>query len=106
MRKLNHIGVPTPLEHAGEMYNDGLKVYLTDFSKSPNKIEYIRLSEEQSPLDQLIQTHAHIAYEVDNIDAEMQGKRILMPKTPLSPELTIAFIEEEGIAIELMQYTN
>jgi len=36
----------------------------------------------------------------------MKGKKVLMEKTVCSPELTIAFIEEEGIALELMQYTK
>ncbi|MCX4358891.1 MAG: hypothetical protein OSJ22_04575 [Rikenellaceae bacterium] len=106
MRKLNHIGVPTNVSQPGEFYNEGLKVYLTDFTKSPNRLEFLRLGDETSPLAELIQTHTHLAYEVDDIDAEMKGKKVLMEKTVCSPELTIAFIEEEGIALELMQYTK
>ena len=106
MRTFNHIGVPTPISQPGEFYNEGLKVFLTDFSKSPNHLEFLRLSEEPSPLHELIQTHTHVAYEVDDLDAEMAGKRVLMDKTVCSPELTIAFVEEEGIAVELMQFTK
>ncbi len=106
MRKLNHIGVPTPISQPGEFYNEGLKVYLTDFTKSPNRLEFIRVGNEKSPLHELILTHTHLAYEVDDLDAEMAGKKVLMDKTVCSDELTIAFIEEEGIALELMKYTK
>ena len=50
MRKLNHIGVPTNVSQPGEFYNEGLKVYLTDFTKSPNRLEFLRLGDETSPL--------------------------------------------------------
>ena len=59
------------------MFNEGLKVWLTDYSKSPNRIEFLKF-EEGSCLPELVQKQGHIA-------------------------LTIAFIEEEGIAIEIME---
>ena len=45
MRKLNHFGIPTQTVQAGENYAEGLKVHLTDFSKSENKIEFLRFEE-------------------------------------------------------------
>ena len=60
MRKINHIGIPVQKPVSGEVYNEGMQVYLTDFTKSP--------------------------------------------KTIVNEHLTIAFIEEEGIALELMQF--
>ena len=39
MRTLNHFGVPVNYKPEGAMYNEGLNVWLTDFSKSANKIE-------------------------------------------------------------------
>lgn len=51
-----------------------------------------------------IQQLAHIAYEVDDLDGELAGATVLLPKTVVNEHLTIAFIEEEGIALELMQF--
>ena len=101
MRTLNHFGIPTDIPKEGEAYLSDLKLYVTDISSSPNKIEFLRF-EADSPMPDLIKKQAHIAYVVDDIDAEMAGKPVLWPKTVMSDELTIAFIEEEGIAIELM----
>ena len=50
MRTLNHFGVPVNYKPEGAMYNEGLNVWLTDFSKSANKIEFIYLESGESPL--------------------------------------------------------
>ncbi len=100
MRKLNHIGIPTTEKQPGETYLPDLKVYITDYAKSPNKIEFLRF-EEGSPMDEKIQKLAHIAYEVPDLEEAMKGKKVLCE--PFGDEkLRCAFIEEEGIALELM----
>lgn len=103
MRKINHFGVPTTTPQPGEVYAEGLKVWLTNFNESPNKIEYLRF-EEGSRMPRLIQTAPHIAYEVDDLQAELKGAKVLVDPMPGGDNLTIAFIEEEGIALELMQF--
>lgn len=103
MRKINHIGIPVQKPVSGEVYNEGMQVYLTDFTKSPNKIEFLRFDKD-SWMPEKIQTLAHIAYEVDNLDSELENAKVLLPKTIVNEHLTIAFIEEEGIALELMQF--
>ena len=103
MRKINHIGIPVQKPVSGEVYNEGMQVYLTDFTKRPNKIEFLRFDKD-SWMPEKIQTLAHIAYEVDNLDGELENAKVLLPKTIVNEHLTIAFIEEEGIALELMQF--
>ncbi len=105
MRTLSHFGIPTSIPKEGETYSEGMKLHLTDYNNSANKIEFLRFDSD-SEMPELLKTHAHIAYIVDDIDAEMAGKPVVMEKTVLSDELTIAFIEEEGVAIELMQITK
>lgn len=102
MRKLDHIGIPTNVVQPEENYMEGAKLFITDYTKSANKIEWLRF-EPGSEFPELIQTTAHIAYQVDDLQSEMEGKTILLE--PFSPKdgLTIAFIEEEGAPIELMQ---
>ncbi len=103
MRKINHIGIPTQVPQAGECYVDGLKVWLTNFNESPNKIEFLRF-EKESWMPALIQDTAHIAYEVDNLEEELKQANVLVEPMPGGENLTIAFVEEEGIAIELMYF--
>lgn len=103
MRKINHIGIPTQVSQPGEFYVDGLKVWLTNFNESRNKIEYLRF-EKETWMPELIQNVAHIAYEVDNLEEELKNAKVLVDPMPGGENLTIAFIEEEGIALELMYF--
>jgi len=102
MRKLDHIGIPTKVVQIDENYMEGAKVFVTDYANSANKIEWLRF-ELGSEFPELIQTTAHIAYQVEDLKSEMEGKTVLIE--PFSPKdgLTIAFVEEEGAPIELMQ---
>jgi hypothetical protein len=101
MRTLHHIGVPIRVVQPEENYVDGLKVYLTDISKSPNRIEFLRFV-EGSPLPEVIQTTTHIAYEVPDLDEALKGQKVLVEPFRGGEGLMCAFIEEEGIALELM----
>ena len=77
MRKINHFGVPTSIKQEGESYAEEMKLYLTDFTKSPNKIEFLRF-EEGSPMPELLQKVAHIAYEVPSLKEAMIDKEVLI----------------------------
>ncbi len=104
MRTLNHFGIPVNYKPEGAMYNEGLNVWLTDFSKSDNKIEFIYLESGESPLPELVLTTAHIAYQVPSLEEALVGKKLLFGPAVCDEHLTIAFIEEEGIALELMEF--
>ncbi|MEG0032733.1 MAG: hypothetical protein RSF93_02990 [Mucinivorans sp.] len=101
MRTLDHIGIPTTTPKAGEFYNEGMKVFLTDFSKDPHRIEWLRFDSD-SWMPELIQKQTHLAYQVTDHKAEMQGKKVLIPATDCGEGNWIAFVEEDGLAIELM----
>lgn len=102
MRTFNHIGIVTTEQKEGAMLNEGLHVWLTDYSKSPNKIEFLKF-EAGSCLPELVQTQAHIAYTVPCLEEELKGKNVIFGPAVCDEHLTIAFIEEEGIAIEIME---
>ena len=105
MRKLNHIGIPTSEVMPNESYMEGAKLYVTDFAESPNKIEWLRF-EEGSPMPELLQTTAHIAYEVEDLEAELKDANVLMEPFQPNENLTVAFVIEEGAPIELMKFNN
>ena len=96
MRTFNHVGIVTTEQVEGAMFNEGLKVWLTDYSKSPNRIEFLKF-EEGSCLPELV------AYTVPSLEEELKGKKVIFGPAVCDEHLTIAFIEEEGIAIEIME---
>ena len=103
MRTINHFGVPVTTPVEGEMYNEVGKFFFTDFTKSANKIEFLRF-EEGCQMHELIQTKPHVAYEVESLAQELVGAEIIMAPFVINESLTIAFVVEEGLPIELMQF--
>jgi hypothetical protein len=101
MRTFNHVGIPTSTPKEGEFYVEGMKLFLTDFKNSPNKIEFLRF-EADSQMPEILKTHGQIAYEVPSLETAMEGKKVVMEPFQGGEGLMCAFIEEEGIAIELM----
>ena len=102
MRTLSHVGIVTTEKKEGAVYNEGLHVWLTDYSKSPNKIEFLKF-EPGSCLPELVQTNGHVAYVVPSLEGELKDKKVIFGPAVCDEHLTIAFIEEEGIAIEIME---
>jgi hypothetical protein len=105
MRKFNHVGIPTTTPQEGEFYAEGMKLFLTNFNDSPNKIEFLRF-EADSEMPEILKTHAHIAYEVPDLKVAMEGKKVVLEPFEGGKGQMCAFIEEEGIAIELMCFEN
>ena len=103
MRTFNHVGFLTSEQKEGAVFNEGLRVWLTDFSKSPNKIEFLKF-EEGSCMPELIQKEPHIAYSVPNLAEALEGAKVLFGPADVNGHLSIAFIEEEGVSIELMEF--
>ena len=102
MRKVNHFGIPTTVPQPGETYAEGLKVWLTDFTQSKNRIEFLRF-ELDTWMPELLQKVAHVAYEIPDLDAELKGAKVIVEPMDCGDKF-IAFIEEEGIPVELMCY--
>lgn len=103
MKKFNHVGIPTTAEHVGEVYSEDMKLFLTDFTESENRIEWLRFDED-SPMPEELKKTAHIAYEVEDLEEAIKGKTVLMEPFNASETLKIAFIMDDEAPIELMQY--
>ncbi|MDR1981727.1 MAG: hypothetical protein LBQ39_08955 [Tannerellaceae bacterium] len=102
MRTFHHVGIITNEKKEGAMYNEVLSVWLTDIGQSPNNIEWLKF-EEGSCMPELVQTQTHLAYTVPSMEEELKGKNVIFPPLVCNEHLTIAFIEEEGIPLEIME---
>jgi len=46
----------------------------------------------------------HVAFKVDDISAELEGKEVLIEPNPPSEGVTVAFIVDNGAPIEFIQF--
>ena len=68
--KYHHLGIPTNNIMPGEIYLPKFRLFVSGFSESPFGIEWMRY-EDGSPVNMLIQTVPHIAFEVSDLDHEL-----------------------------------
>ena len=102
MQEFHHIGIPTDRQRDNEAYVEGGKVHVTDVGASPYAIEWLRF-EPDSPMPDVLKTTAHIAFKVDDLDAALAGKDVLIPAFSPMAGLKVAFIMDDGAPIEFMQ---
>ncbi len=102
MQTFHHIGIPTQTARANETYMEPAGLYITDSAADPYRIEWLRFDDD-SPLPELLKTTAHVAYEVDDLPAALEGQQLLIPPFSPVPGLTVAFITHDGAPVELMK---
>ncbi len=102
MLKYHHLGIPTLQKREGEEYLKDLKFYVSGYEESPYGIEWMRFDSDCSQPD-LIKTIPHVAFEVDDLLKEIKGKNVIVKPTSPSAGVLVAFIEDNGAPIELIQ---
>ena len=102
MKEFSHIGIPSSVHRDHETYLEGAKLFVTDFSASENKIEWLRF-EAGSPMPEVLQTTAHVAFKVEDLSAAMEGQEVLIEPFEPMEGLKVAFILDDGAPVELMQ---
>jgi len=104
MRTYHHYGVPTTESRKDEVLVEvgGYKFYSTPYEGNKWHIQWHRFPEGHG-LPLLITQVPHIAFQVDDLEAEIAGAKILLgPYSPL-PGYRVAMIEEQGVPIELVE---
>jgi hypothetical protein len=62
--------------------------------------------EPDCPLPEIVKTVPHVAFEVDDLDKALKDKKIIIEPNSPSEGIQVAFIEDNGAPVELMQYIN
>ena len=101
--RYHHIGVPTEIPRDDEKYIAQYKMYVSGFSSSPYGIEWMRF-EPGSPLPEIIQTVPHIAFEVDDLEAALQCREVILPPGSPSDGVRAAMIIHNGAPVELIMF--
>ncbi len=100
--RYHHIGIPTDESREGERYLAHLKMFVSGFEASPYGIEWMRFDPD-CPLPELVQTTPHVAFEVDDLEAVLEGKEILIEPNSPAPGVRVAFIVSDGAPVEFLE---
>lgn len=102
--KFNHLGIPTQQRLEGGTDLPELKMTVTDHTSNPYGIQMQRYWKD-APYPELVKTVPHIAFEVEDLEAEIEDKKVIIEPNSPTEGLTVAFIEVNGVPVELMEYS-
>ena len=100
--KYHHLGIPTKIPIKGEVYLKDYKLYHFGYEKSEFGIEWMRY-EDGCDLPETVKNVPHVAFEVDDIYEAIRGRKVIIAPNSPSEGNIVAFIEENGAPIELIQ---
>jgi len=103
--KYNHLGIPTDSTFEGEIELPRLKMTVSDHANNPYGIQWQRYWDD-APYPDLVKSVPHVAFEVEDLESELVGKKVLIEPNSPSDGLLVAFIEVNGAPVELMQYAK
>ena len=101
--KYHHLGIPNDVPRDGEEYLDFAKMYHTNFDDNPYGIEWLRFMPGYTVPD-LVHNYPHAAFTVANLDAALEGKKVIIEPTAPSSGVRVAFIDHNGAPVEFMEY--
>ena len=102
MREYHHLGIPTDIKHENEMYLEHFDTWVSGFDSSPYGVEWMRFGPD-APFPDLVRTVPHLAFRVDDLEVELDGKDVLIEPNSPSEGVVVAFIVDNGAPIEFLQ---
>jgi hypothetical protein len=103
--RYHHIGIPTTLPVAGMTRINHLRISCTDHDSNPFGIQWM-CYDADCTVPPLVREVAHVAFEVENLEEALVGKKVIIPPNAPSPGVLVAFIEEAGAPVELLQFLH
>jgi hypothetical protein len=101
--RYHHVGIPTSRPVPGMCRLDHLRIACTDHESSAFGIQWM-MYDADCPLPRLVREVAHVAFEVDDLEAALVGRKVIIPPNSPSAGVLVAFIEEDGAPVELLQF--
>jgi len=103
--RFHHIGIPTTEPKQNEKYLEQYKFYVSGFDTSEFGIEWMRF-EKNSPVAEIIQKIPHIAFEVDDLNSAIKGKKLIGKIETPSNGVRTAMIVENDAPVEFIEFSK
>ena len=101
--RFHHLGIPTQSPRRDEVYLAEFGVHVTSHKKNPFGIQWMRY-EPGSPLPEMVKNMPHLAFQVEDLDAALEGHEVLIPPNSPSGGVRVAFIVHDGAPVELLEF--
>lgn len=101
--KYHHVGIPTKEIQPNETYLGKYKLHCTDHESNPYGVQWMRYDED-CVLPEIVQTLPHFAFEVEDLNAALEGKVVIIEPNSPSKQVRVAFILEDGALIEFLEF--
>jgi len=101
--RYHHVGIPTSAVRPGEVHLAAYGLHVAGFPTSPYGVEWMRFDAD-SPVHPLIRTVPHVAFEVDDLDAALEGLEVIAAPGSPSEGVRSAMIVHDGAPIELIAF--
>lgn len=105
MMKYHHTGIPTRIPQPGETHLMEYGVFCTDHENNPFGIQWMRY-EEGCTLPEIVKTVPHVAFEVDDLAAAIEGQEVIIQPNSPSEGVVVAFVVCNGAPVEFLQYSR
>ena len=80
-------------------------MYVSGFESSPYGVQWMRFDAD-APFPEIVKSVPHVAFEVDDLAAALEGKEILIQPNCPSEEVTVAIIIDNGAPVELLEFRS
>jgi hypothetical protein len=101
--KYHHCGIPIGDLRPGMVQVPGFQIWVTDHQDNPFGLQFMHYG-AGCGLPPLVQERPHLAFEVEDLDEALQGQAVLIAPNSPSEGVRVAFIEQMGEPIELLQF--
>ena len=101
--RYHHMGIPVTEERPGEHSSSTFKMY-TSGGEDPGgfRVQFHRF-DPGSSLHPLIQSKPHVAFQLDDLEAAIEGEVLLLDPYEPFEGFKVAIIEDDGVPIELVE---
>jgi hypothetical protein len=103
--RYHHVGIPVRTPAEGMMRLEHLRISCTDHESNPFGIQWM-CYDADCPVPPLVREVAHVAFEVDDLAQALAGRKVIIAPNSPSPGVLVAFIEEAGAPVELLQFLD
>lgn len=101
--RYHHVGIPTDKPLPKDDHCPEKKLTASGYFQSRYGVEWLSFDPD-CPLPELIKTVPHVAFVVDDLEAAIAGREIIVEPNSPTEGVTVAFIVDNGAPVEFLHF--